>query len=77
MPARILVVDDEEVIRHLAKDVLKPGGDFLCKIFQGEGFDAYLRDTREHFAKVLIRKPKSSRPKSREVYLLARGFKGN
>jgi 23S rRNA (uridine2552-2'-O)-methyltransferase len=66
-----------ELALDLAKEVLKPGGDFLCKVFQGEGFDAYLSDTRGLFDKVLIRKPKSSRPKSREVYLLARGFRGN
>jgi 23S rRNA (uridine2552-2'-O)-methyltransferase len=66
-----------ELALDLARDVLKTGGDFLCKVFQGEGFDAYLRDTRESFDKVLIRKPKSSRSKSREVYILARGFRGN
>jgi 23S rRNA (uridine2552-2'-O)-methyltransferase len=65
-----------ELALDLAKSVLKPGGDFLTKIFQGEGFDAYLMALRAQFGKVVIRKPKSSRPKSREVYLLARGFKG-
>jgi 23S rRNA (uridine2552-2'-O)-methyltransferase len=65
-----------ELALDLAKSVLKPEGDFLTKIFQGEGFDAYLMALRAQFGKVVIRKPKSSRPKSREVYLLARGFKG-
>jgi 23S rRNA (uridine2552-2'-O)-methyltransferase len=55
--------------------VLKPGGDFLVKVFQGEGFDDYQRSLREHFEKLLVRKPKASRARSREVYLLARGFR--
>jgi len=59
----------------MARQVLKPGGDFLVKVFQGEGFDEYMRDVRSSFNKVITRKPKASRPRSREVYLLARGFK--
>lgn len=55
---------------------LVPGGDFLVKVFQGEGSDTYLKALREHFKQVLVRKPKASRPRSREVYLLARGYKG-
>lgn len=55
--------------------VLNQGGDFLVKVFQGEGFDEYQRTLREHFDKVLVRKPKASRARSREVYLLARGYK--
>ncbi|OYQ87804.1 23S rRNA (uridine(2552)-2'-O)-methyltransferase [Wohlfahrtiimonas chitiniclastica] len=55
---------------------LKPGGDFLMKIFQGEGFEEYLKQLRENFDKVLTRKPKASRARSSEIYLLARGFKG-
>ncbi len=51
---------------------LRSGGDFLVKVFQGEGFDAYLADCRREFAKVSTVKPKASRPRSREVYLLAR-----
>jgi 23S rRNA (uridine2552-2'-O)-methyltransferase len=51
-------------------------GDFLVKVFQGEGFDAFLADLRSVFTKVHIRKPKASRPRSREVYLLARGYTG-
>ena len=53
--------------------VLGKGGDLLFKGFQGEGFDALLRDLRGGYRKVLIRKPKASRPKSREVYVLAKG----
>jgi len=66
-----------ELALDLAGRVLAPGGDFLIKIFQGEGFDTYLRDVREQFDKVLMRKPLSSRGRSREQYLLARGFRGN
>jgi 23S rRNA (uridine2552-2'-O)-methyltransferase len=65
-----------ELALDLACQVLKPGGSFLSKVFQGEGFDELLRDTRERFGKVLTRKPQASRPRSREVYLLAKDFKG-
>jgi 23S rRNA (uridine2552-2'-O)-methyltransferase len=51
---------------------LKPGSDFLVKLFQGEGFDMYVREVRSLFGNVQVRKPKASRPRSREVYLLAR-----
>lgn len=63
-----------ELALDLARSVLKPGGDFLAKVFQGEGFDMYLKELRETFDNVVVRKPRASRPKSREVYLLARGF---
>ena len=65
-----------ELALDLATRVLKPGGDFLIKIFQGEGFDMYLKDVRTKFDKVQMRKPSSSRDRSREQYLLGRGFKG-
>ncbi len=64
-----------ELALELAKEVLKPGGHMLVKVFQGEGSDAYLRSIREVFSIVTIRKPKASRPRSREVYALARNFK--
>ncbi len=64
-----------ELALDFAQTTLKPGGDFLTKVFQGEGFDPYLLALRKSFGKVVIRKPKASRPKSREVYILARGFK--
>ena len=51
---------------------LKPGGDFLVKTFQGEGFEKYLRALRGNFGRVVTRKPGASRDRSREVYLLAR-----
>ncbi|WP_342649732.1 23S rRNA (uridine(2552)-2'-O)-methyltransferase RlmE [Pseudomonas sp. REB1044] len=65
-----------ELALDLAARVLKPGGDFLIKIFQGEGFDVYLKEVRSKFEKVQMRKPSSSRDRSREQYLLARGYKG-
>ncbi|NLJ11813.1 23S rRNA (uridine(2552)-2'-O)-methyltransferase RlmE [Denitrificimonas caeni] len=63
-----------ELALDLASKVLRPGGDFLIKIFHGEGFDEYLRDVRGRFEKVQMRKPSSSRDRSREQYLLARGM---
>ncbi|WEK31731.1 MAG: 23S rRNA (uridine(2552)-2'-O)-methyltransferase RlmE [Candidatus Pseudomonas phytovorans] len=65
-----------ELALDLATRVLKPGGNFLIKIFQGEGFDQYLKDVRSKFDKVQMRKPTSSRDRSREQYLLGKGFKG-
>ena len=64
-----------ELALDLASKVLRPGGDFLIKVFHGEGFDAYLRDVRSRFEKVQMRKPASSRDRSREQYLLARGMR--
>ena len=64
-----------ELALDLATKVLRPGGDFLIKIFHGEGFDEYLRDVRRRFDKVQMRKPTSSRDRSREQYLLARGMR--
>jgi 23S rRNA (uridine2552-2'-O)-methyltransferase len=65
-----------ELALDMAKSVLSPGGNFAVKIFQGEGFDAYLRDCRDSFKTVLVRKPKSSRARSKEVYIVGKGFKG-
>ncbi|NDH08179.1 MAG: 23S rRNA (uridine(2552)-2'-O)-methyltransferase RlmE [Gammaproteobacteria bacterium] len=64
-----------ELAADFAMAFLKPGGGFLIKLFQGEGFDAYLKFIREHFSKVSILKPQASRDRSREFYLLAKGFK--
>ena len=63
-----------ELALDLASKVLRPGGDFLIKVFHGDGFDEYLRDVRSRFEKVQMRKPTSSRDRSREQYLLARGM---
>jgi 23S rRNA (uridine2552-2'-O)-methyltransferase len=58
-----------------AKRALKPGGTFLAKVFQGSEFNALLKIIRESFAEVIIRKPKASRARSREIFLLAKGYK--
>ncbi|HEY5718090.1 MAG TPA: 23S rRNA (uridine(2552)-2'-O)-methyltransferase RlmE [Motiliproteus sp.] len=65
-----------ELALELARQVLKPEGVFLAKVFQGEGFDQLLREMRQSFSKVQSRKPESSRARSREIYQLCRGFKG-
>lgn len=64
-----------ELAHDFARQVLKPGGGFVSKFFQGEGADAWLRTVRADFAKVTIKKPKASRPRSREMYVMASGFK--
>ena len=58
-----------------AKEVLTKGGTFLIKMFQGAGFDEYKREVDACFSRVVIRKPKASRARSKEVYILAKGFK--
>ena len=64
-----------ELALEFAVAHLKPGGTFLVKLFQGEGSEAYLRAVRAVFPQVAVRKPKASRPRSREVYVLARNFR--
>ena len=56
------------------RQALKPGGGMVIKVFQGEGFDEFFRDMKSSFSKVVTRKPKASRPKSREVYLVAGNY---
>jgi len=63
-----------ELALDMARRVLKPGGNFVCKVFQGEGFDQFVRDARNSFERVRVIKPKASRAGSREVYLVARNF---
>lgn len=65
-----------ELALDMARRVLKPGGNFVAKMFQGAGSDEYLKELRGAFEKVTIRKPEASRPRSREVYVVARGFRG-
>ncbi len=65
-----------ELALDMARQVLKPKGCFVAKVFQGEGYDEYLKDVRSSFDKVVIRKPDASRPRSREVYFVGKGFKG-
>ena len=64
-----------ELALETAKALLATGGSFLVKVFQGEGFEAYHREMQGHFGKVVIRKPKASRPRSNEVYILGKDFK--
>ncbi len=66
-----------ELALDLARQVLKPGGGLLVKLFQGEGFEAYNKELKSSFSRVVMRKPKASRARSREIYALATGFLGN
>ena len=63
-----------ELALDLARRVLKKKGSFVCKVFHGEGFDAFLVDARRSFERVRVIKPKASRAGSREVYLVARNY---
>jgi 23S rRNA (uridine2552-2'-O)-methyltransferase len=65
-----------ELALDFTRRCLRPGGDFLVKVFQGEGFDAFLKDLRATFATVAPRKPRASRARSAEQYLLARNYRG-
>lgn len=65
-----------ELALDMVRQVLKPKGNFVAKVFQGEGSENYLKDVRTSFEKVVIRKPAASRPRSREVYIVSKGFKG-
>lgn len=62
-----------ELALDISMQVLVENGNFVTKLFQGEGFDDYLRQLRKEFKRVVIRKPKASRPRSREVYAVALG----
>lgn len=64
-----------ELALDLARRVLKPEGSFVCKLFQGEGFDAFVVDARRSFTRVRVMKPRASRAGSREVYLVARNYR--
>jgi 23S rRNA (uridine2552-2'-O)-methyltransferase len=64
-------VELAELALDFAERVLLPSGGFLTKVFQGEGFDDFLRGIKQKFKKVAVRKPKASRDRSREVYILA------
>ena len=61
-----------ELAYDFAINHLKPGGHFLIKVFQGAGYQEYVKLLRESFAEVVVRKPKASRDRSNEIYLLAR-----
>ena len=65
-----------ELALDTVRQTLKPGATFVAKMFQGSGSDQYVKELRSSFDKVLIRKPAASRAESREVYIVAKGFKG-
>jgi len=65
-----------ELALDMTKSVLKPGAYFLVKVFQGEGFESFRQELRKNFDTVKTRKPKASRPKSHEIYLLAGDYAG-
>ena len=65
-----------ELALDTARRTLKPGATFVAKMFQGSGSDQYIKDLRAAFGKVVIRKPAASRKESREVFVVAKEFKG-
>ena len=66
-----------ELALDMVKQVLKKNGDFLVKVFQGEGLPEYRKDMQQSFGKLITRKPEASRARSKEVYLLGKGFRGS
>lgn len=66
-----------ELALDLARTVLAPGGGFLVKVFHGEGYENLLKELKSSFDSVKVRKPKASRARSSEIYLLATGFRGS
>jgi len=66
-------LDLAELALEFSREVLRPGGAFVAKIFQGAGFDEFLRSVRREFDKVRMKKPPASRARSAEMYLLATG----
>lgn len=71
-PASLYLV---ELALEMAGKVLAPGGLFIAKVFQGEGFDQLVRDARRQFEQLQMRKPEASRSASREVYLVGHGYR--
>jgi 23S rRNA (uridine2552-2'-O)-methyltransferase len=63
-----------ELAVEFADRALAPGGDLLVKLFQGAGFEEIIRDARRRYGRVVMKKPKASRSRSPEIYLLARQF---
>ena len=64
-----------ELALDMARLILKPGGAFVAKLFMGAGFEEYQKNARNSFSGLANRKPKASRDRSREVYLVGKGFK--
>lgn len=73
-PASLYLI---ELALEMAARVLAPGGIFIAKVFQGEGFDQLVREARQQFDQVQMRKPEASRAASREVYLVGHGYRAN
>ncbi len=78
-----ILLSDQARVMHLAelglefsRSWLKPNGAFLVKVFQGYGFEEFVREMREVFKSVATRKPDASRDRSAEIYLLGKGLKG-
>lgn len=65
-----------ELALDMACQVLKPKGSFIAKAFHGEGYEEFVKAVKEHFDTVVVRKPEASRARSREVYLVGKGFRG-
>jgi 23S rRNA (uridine2552-2'-O)-methyltransferase len=65
-----------ELALDLARTVLKPEGSFLVKVFHGEGYEELQKQLKSSFTSLKVRKPKASRARSSEIYLLASGFRG-
>jgi len=63
-----------ELALDCAAKVLTPGGSFVTKLFHGEGFDLYVKNSRSMFSQVKVKKPRASRSRSRETYMVARGY---
>ena len=63
-----------ELALEFCEGHLRPGGDFACKVFHGEGFDVWMREVKSCFGRAVTRKPKASRANSREVYLVAANY---
>ena len=63
-----------ELALDCVTQVLAPGGAFITKLFHGEGFDSYVKNARSRFQQVRVKKPRASRPRSRETYMVARGY---
>ena len=64
-----------ELALDMARSVLKKNGAFVAKVFQGEGYEEFIKDIRQSFTSVVIRKPEASRARSREIFVVAKGFK--
>ncbi|HEX4883009.1 MAG TPA: RlmE family RNA methyltransferase [Casimicrobiaceae bacterium] len=64
-----------ELALEFAVRRLQPGGDFAVKAFQGEGFDAFVREVQRRFGKAYVRKPEASRDRSREVFVVGKGLR--